>query len=155
MRYTLGRIRRKCCQLIMPAAHPLRPGCRRATSPSTFCGGGGLGAAAPVLLFMVRNGHPGRGVPTGINAVDDYHLKTEGPAEISMSFRGAKPRGNLLEESRKSYEVPGDCHVGLRPPRNDVEILTRSFFWRCGADTPGGVPTIQAISVPRNPFAKL
>ena len=59
-----------------------------------------------------------------------------------LSFRGAQPRGNLLEKSRKPYEVPGDCHVGLCPPRNDVVILTWSFYWQCGSGHPGrGGPT--------------
>ena len=26
----------------------------------------------------------------------------------------------------KMFENPGDCHVGLRPPRNDTPFLTRS-----------------------------
>ena len=59
-----------------------------------------------------------------------------------MSLRGAKRRGNLLEESRKPYEIPGDCHVGLCPPRNDVENRAWSFCCWCGSGHPGrGVPT--------------
>ena len=52
-----------------------------------------------------------------------------------VSFRGAKRRGNLAEHGRttgkpsaKSQLPSRDCHVGLRPPRNDkseaVAILT-------------------------------
>ena len=44
----------------------------------------------------------------------------------SLSFRGAKRRGNLLQAVAlspmaflRSGRVLRDCHVGLRPPRND------------------------------------
>ena len=43
--------------------------------------------------------------------------------------------------------VPGDCHVGLWPPRNDVVISTRSFFWWCGPDTPGGVSPCGSLRI--------
>ena len=79
-----------------------------------------------------------------------------------MSLRGAKRRGNLLEESRKPYEIPGDCQkvncpegareatlgcVGLCPPRNDVENRAWSFCCWCGPDTPGGVSPQASILV--------
>ena len=102
---------------------------------------------------MVRSGHPGRGVPTvftvgnGLRAVPQNARKRpphsgESARFSHLSFRGAQPRGNLLEESRKPYEIPGDCHVGLCPPRNDVETRAWSFCCRCGSGHPGrGVPT--------------
>ena len=32
-------------------------------------------------------------------------------------------------------------------PRNDVVILTQSFFWWCGPDTPGGVSLRGSLRV--------
>ena len=39
----------------------------------------------------------------------------------------AEGRGNLLERRTNLTALPGDCHVGLCPPRNDNVILTWSF----------------------------
>ena len=49
-----------------------------------------------------------------------------------VSLRGAKRRGNLGKAlagklSAKSQLPPRDCHVGLRPPRND-KLLVFTFY---------------------------
>ena len=37
------------------------------------------------------------------------------------------------------WSFPGDCHVGLRPPRNDVVIFGWSFYKKSpGSEEPGG-----------------
>ena len=68
----------------------------------------------------------------------------------------AVDRGNLLRICANRYCLPGDCHVGLWPPRNDVVALTWSFYWWCGNGHPWrGGPTGYTVGnavpgVPQN-----
>ena len=115
-----------------------------------------------VHSFFCRcgSGHPRRGVPTfftvgnGLRAVPQNARKRppysgESARSPDLSLRGAKRRGNLLERRWDRYPVTGDCRVGLRPPRNDVLILTQFFFCLCGNGHPGrGVPTGSTDRVP-------
>ena len=55
-----------------------------------------------------------------------YHLKRchseaagRTPGWLLLPLRGNSPSGNLLVLHSDSHIVPGDCRVGLRPPRND------------------------------------
>ena len=75
-----------------------------------------------------RAGHPGRGVPTRIPSRrgdpcgrPQHHLPT------TASLRGRQAVAISWWILQVLTPVPGDCHVGLRPPRNDVVISTRSF----------------------------
>ena len=67
--------------------------------------------------------------------VSGPHHNQKNRVRFSVSLRGAKRRGNLLERRTNLNTLPGDCttgipfghHVGLCPPRNDNVILTWSF----------------------------
>ena len=55
-----------------------------------------------------------------------------------LSLRGAKRRGNLAEPDRttgkssaKSQLPSRDCHVGLRPPRNDKPLVSTILTAAC------------------------
>ena len=74
------------------------------------------------FYWWCGSGHPRRGGPTvspvgnAVPGVPRYAPNQpphpgESARSSHLSFRGAQPRGNLLEKSRKTYEVPGDCHV--------------------------------------------
>ena len=72
---------------------------------------------APITNNLCRAGGiaPADPLPTTTRA------RTEGPAcHYRCHCEGRQARGNLLVVSSTLYPVPGDCHVGLRPPRNDV-----------------------------------
>ena len=47
-----------------------------------------------------------------------------------------------LDGSARTYE--GDCHVGLRPPRNDIYFLTEPLF-PIFLEKSGLLPTIYGI----------
>ena len=114
--------------------------------------GPGRPQGSPLRGKSARSGHPGRGVPTGFSA---HHAVGNGPraaaqdrTEIPNAGRRirttfpqachceAAGRGdrreclwcNLLVRGSMLWSFPGDCHVGLRPPRNDVEIFGCSFY---------------------------
>ena len=72
-------------------------------------------------MIAVGEGHD---PPGQVGSLPD--LVRRNSRRLPLSFRGAKPRGNLLVDCSFSYCVPGDCH-GLRP-RNDVVTLGRCFF---------------------------
>ena len=121
-------------------------------------------------------GHPSRGGPTiftvgnGPRAVPRNTPNGPPPPGESASpshyhcHCEAEGRGdrreclwcNLLRDCANPNDVPGDCHVGLWPPRNDVVILTWSFYLWCGSGHPRrGGPTILTVgngprAVPRN-----
>ena len=108
-------------------------------------------------LGWYEDGHPGRGGPTILtvgNAVPGVPQNTpnqpphpgESARSSHLSFRGAQPRGNLLEKSRQPYEVPGDCHV--------ASLLAMTWWFLRGpsiggaeAATPGGVALRANLSV--------
>ena len=85
------------------------------------------------------------------------------PHHPDVSLRGAKRRGNLAEPDRttgkssaKSQLPSRDCHVGLRPPRNDNSgghtIFTMACTGReCGAEPGCPFPcndhTVRSASV--------
>ena len=60
--------------------------------------------------------HDRRDTPPGVSG--PYHNQKY-QVRFSSSLRGAKRRGNLLERGTNPNVLPGDCHVGLCPPRND------------------------------------
>ena len=77
----------------------------------------------PIPPFMVGTGTTARVAPTrGINAV--RRICTMFPQACHCEAAG---RGNLLVRGSMLWSFPGDCHVGLRPPRNDVELFGWSF----------------------------
>ena len=57
--------------------------------------------------------------------LDDHPAKTEGPAIHMLSLRGPTARGNPFSfrpqrgRAMLCIAEDADCHVGLRPPRND------------------------------------
>ncbi len=66
------------------------------------------------------------------NSTAQVHWCTARSPDVSL--RGAKRRGNLAEHGRttgkpsaKSQLPSRDCHVGLRPPRND-KLLVFTFY---------------------------
>ena len=63
---------------------------------------------------------------SGMRGMENRKWKVESEKLSGLSFRGAKRRGNLGEAVAispmafpRSGRVLRDCHVGLRPPRND------------------------------------
>ena len=74
------------------------------------------------LIFQLKNGiaHLGQ-----CRSFMTTYAKQKDRRQTTTSLRGPSGRGNLLENSSGRYGLPGDCHVGLRPPRNDSPFLTR------------------------------
>ena len=59
-------------------------------------------------------------VPPGLTQYTNSHCELAAPVAIRfLSLRGAKRRGNPL----RIRNTLGDCHVGLRPPRNDSKSV--------------------------------
>ena len=139
---------------------------RHCTNPHCLPGDCHVGLRPPrndVVIFTwsfclwCGSGHPGRGVPTGLTVGNgpvpfrrthrNDRSTPANPHNLPTCHCEAAGRGdrreclwcNLLRHCTNPHCLPGDCHVGLRPPRNDVVIFTWSFCLWCGPDTPGGV----------------
>ena len=80
------------------------------------------------------------------NSTAQVHWCTARSPDVSL--RGAKRRGNLAEHGRttgkpsaKSQLPSRDCHVGLRPPRNDksgaITVLSPTCTYRQYSAGPG------------------
>ena len=90
--------------------------------------------------------------PVGSNSTAGGHWCTSRSPDVSL--RGAKRRGNLAEPDRttgkssaKSQLPSRDCHVGLRPPRNDKSgpqcHFNDSLYWLQVRSREGHVPPLQ------------
>ena len=82
-----------------------------------------------------------RQLPTPGETARSPHLsfreaKPRTPGWPLLALRANSPSGNLLEHRTNTHGVAGDCttgipfghHVGLWPPRNDMENRTWSIF---------------------------
>ena len=115
----------------------------RPPTPAFMVGTGTTARVAPTrIIGAVRT--PREGCPYGIlcpspvgnglrAAAQDRTEIPDAARRIRTMFPQAchceaAGRGNLLVRGSMLWSFPGDCHVGLRPPRNDVVIFGWSFY---------------------------